>query len=80
MAADSGWFYLWTESEYFPPVWFAPGDESHLTPAELRRGPGSFYAVARPQQHGKRRRLYDHNVERDRLRRRREDEFILLGC
>lgn len=42
MATD-GWFQNWFQAAYFPPVWFAPADESHLTDDELRpeyRGSG----------------------------------------
>lgn len=32
-----GWFYSpWYVKGYFPPVWFAPADEEHLTPEERR--------------------------------------------
>ena len=80
MAANEGWYSDWYATGWFPSVWFAPGDAEHLTPGELNRpGPGSFYPVSRSQ-HGRRRRLYDINGERDRARRRREDEFLLLGC
>lgn len=41
--ATEGWFPTWFSASYFPPVWFAPADESHLTDDELRpeyRGSG----------------------------------------
>lgn len=35
MAVSQGWFAEWYAGGWFPPVWFAPGDESHLTAGEL---------------------------------------------
>lgn len=35
MALD-GWFPSWFEASYFPPVWFAPGDETQVPVEELR--------------------------------------------
>ena len=35
MAAD-GFFPEWFASSYFPPVWFAPADDEHLTEEERR--------------------------------------------
>lgn len=37
MAIDSGWYADWWQSGQFPPAWFAPADESHLTPPERAR-------------------------------------------
>lgn len=34
MAASQGWYEQWFANGWFPAVWFAPGDESHLTPEE----------------------------------------------
>jgi hypothetical protein len=37
MAANQGWFADWWQSGQFPPAWFAPADETHLTPPERAR-------------------------------------------
>lgn len=37
MAANQGWFNEWFANGHYPSVWFAPGDESHLTPEETYR-------------------------------------------
>jgi hypothetical protein len=34
--ATEGWFSDWYANGWFPSVWFAPGDESHLTEEELQ--------------------------------------------
>lgn len=34
MAVEPGWFYQWYADGWFPPVWFAPADDEHLTPPE----------------------------------------------
>lgn len=36
MALESGWYSLWFADSYFPPVWFAPADESAVPQEELR--------------------------------------------
>ena len=36
MAANEGWYSAWFAGGWFPSVWFAPGDESHLAPEEIR--------------------------------------------
>lgn len=76
-ALQASLFGIGGSNAYFPAVWFVE-DETTVPPYLLRPGPGSFYSVSRPQ-HGKRRRLYDLNVERDRARRKHEDEFLLLS-
>ena len=35
--AANGWFPSWFQAAYFPPVWFAPGDESQVSEEELRQ-------------------------------------------
>lgn len=42
MALDIGWFYEWYEDKYFPPVWFAPADDSHIPEEELKPGAGGY--------------------------------------
>lgn len=37
MAIDSGWYADWWQSGQFPPAWFAPADETHLTAPERAR-------------------------------------------
>ncbi len=37
MAANRGWFADWWQAGQYPPVWFAPADEEHLTPPETWR-------------------------------------------
>jgi hypothetical protein len=37
MVANQGWYSDWYSTGWFPSVWFAPADESHLTPTEIRR-------------------------------------------
>ena len=37
MAANEGWYSAWFAGGWFPSVWFAPGDESHLAPEEVYR-------------------------------------------
>lgn len=37
MAIDSGWYADWWQSGQFPPAWFAPADETHLTAPERVR-------------------------------------------
>ena len=39
MAANEGWYQQWFANGWFPSVWFAPGDESHLLPEEIRSAP-----------------------------------------
>lgn len=34
--ATNGWFGAWYQDGYFPPVWFAPVDESGVPPDELK--------------------------------------------
>lgn len=41
MAANQGWFGEWYAGGWFPSVWFAPADESHLLPDELAPPPGA---------------------------------------
>lgn len=38
MAVDQGWFPDWYAGGWFPSVWFAPADESHLVAEEIRPG------------------------------------------
>lgn len=40
MAANTGWYGDWYATGWFPSVWFAPADESHLTPEETAQGGG----------------------------------------
>lgn len=82
MATEPGWFGLWFSDGYFPSVWFAPGDDTHLTPDERRAEHvgGGFVApppTAPRRNQGKTRR----DPKRDealRIARRQRDEDILL--
>lgn len=47
-----------------------------VAPDEEIVSPGSFYSVAGRERGGKRRRLYDINIEIARTRRRLEDDLI----
>lgn len=72
MAANAGWFADWWQDGQFPPVWFAPADETHLTPAEIRTG-GNVRRVMQ-----KRPRMTPVQVTLDRIPPREESEALLL--
>lgn len=40
--------HTYLSSQYFPAVWFAPGDESHLLPEEIDRGAAPVSGKNRP--------------------------------
>ena len=86
MAAD-GFFPQWFQAAYFPSVWFAPGDDEHLTPEERPRPRGMSYEQALAATLAYRRRTAAVEASRAskkrkkkrKARRRREAELLLLG-
>jgi hypothetical protein len=56
MAANTGWFYFHFESEYFSPVWFAPGDETGIPEEELRP---EYYGGGAVRARGRKRLVQD---------------------
>lgn len=80
MAAD-GWFYSpWFVSGYFPPVWFAPADETHIDPKKKRRGGMSYDQVlaATVDYRNREKTLADLRKKKRRGRRAREREQLML--
>lgn len=80
MAAD-GWFYSpWFVSGYFPPVWFAPADETHIEPEKKRRGGMSYEQVlaATLGWRAAQELLNERKKRKRRGRRAREREQMLL--
>ena len=47
MATEPGWFGLWFSDGYFPSVWFAPGDDTHLTPDERRKAREQYKSISK---------------------------------
>ena len=81
MATKPGWFGLWFADGYFPSVWFAPGDDTHLTPDERRAehvGGGFIAPPAAPRRNQGKTRRDPKRDEALRIARRQRDEDILL--
>lgn len=84
MALDRGWFGAWYQDGYFPPVWFAPADESAVPPEELKPTGGGKArarlaypaAVLRPRPF----RPAQPTVDMAALRRAEEDALLLTAC
>jgi len=76
MPIEQGWFYQWFADGWFPPVWFAPADESAVPPEELRPSGGQ---VA-PRRKTKTRPAWviPPKFILPRPARREEDESLLL--
>jgi hypothetical protein len=72
MAANEGWFGDWFANGWFPAVWFAPSDESHLLPEET--APSAYRRThAQTSQNSAKRpalpRAYVEQLQADSLRR-----------
>lgn len=82
MATDQGWFGLWFSDRYYPPVWFAPGDDTHLTPDERQSEHvgGGFVAPppAAPRRNQGKTRRDPKRDESLRIARRQRDEDVVL--
>lgn len=82
MAADGGWFAGWYDDDGFPPVWFAPADDSHLTPAERQPYLSAAHVALAPTATTRRRisqgRRYPLLDEAQQRTRRQADEEALL--
>ena len=76
MATEPGWFYQWFADNWFPPVWFAPADESAVPPEELRPGGGA--GMVRPRKPRRPAWVIPPKLIKPRRLQRDEDEALLL--